>query len=222
MAAFIAHLLQGAALGITAAATPGPFQAYLINQTLSTGWQRAVPIAFAPLISDLPIIIVMLVILDQLPQTFLKVISVCGGVFVLYLALGFWKQWRGERQKVEIQEPGPGGVLRKGVLMNLLSPGPYTFWGLVNGPILLAALRNSVWVGIAFLAGFYFILVGGFIATVFLFDQSRRLGPRVVRILTFGSIVILVAFGIILLFDGISGLLDTTRISQYISGYGYG
>ena len=48
----LGYLLQGLALGLSAAATPGPFQAYIINQALRLGWRRAFPAVFAPLISD--------------------------------------------------------------------------------------------------------------------------------------------------------------------------
>jgi threonine/homoserine/homoserine lactone efflux protein len=52
---FLTYLLQGAALGIAAAITPGTFQTYLISESLTGGFRRSAPIAFAPLISDLPI-----------------------------------------------------------------------------------------------------------------------------------------------------------------------
>jgi threonine/homoserine/homoserine lactone efflux protein len=52
---FIPFFLQGAALGLTAAGSPGAFQAYLINQSLSGGWRRGALVALRPLISDPPI-----------------------------------------------------------------------------------------------------------------------------------------------------------------------
>ena len=82
------YLLQGAALGITAAATPGPFQAFLINQTLVGGWRRSLPLAFAPLISDPPIILAVILLLNQIPDNFEQLISLAGGAFVLFLAWG--------------------------------------------------------------------------------------------------------------------------------------
>ena len=91
--------------------------------------------------------------------------------------------------------------------MNMLSPGPYTFWALVNGPILSAAFRQSITHGLAFLGGFYFVLIGGFVGIVILFHQARRFGPRVVRSLLFVSIIILVFFGGILIASGLNGLL---------------
>ena len=89
--------------------------------------------------------------------------------------------------------------------MNLFSPGPYTFWFLVSGPILVSALREWTGSGLAFLLGFYAALIGGFLGIAALFHQPRRLGPRVVRGLALVSILILFVFGIMLLERGIWG-----------------
>ena len=207
----INFLLQGLALGLAAAFSPGPFQAFLISQALANGWQRAAPVAFAPLISDGPIIIVILLVLDQLPSSFLRIIGVVGGFFVFYLAWGLWQQWRKgiliEEENFEPVLPPMGGrkTLLRGVLMNLLSPGPYTFWTLVTGPILLSALRESPLHGGVFLFGFYGTLIGGMLGIAALFHLARRLGLGVVRSLTLASIVILVAFGGLLVHRGIWG-----------------
>ncbi len=98
-----------------------------------------------------------------------------------------------------------GAAWGAGCIMNLFSPGPYTFWFLVSGPILVSALRESTGSGLAFLLGFYGALIGGFLAIAALFHQARRLGPGIVRALSLASILILVAFGIILLKRGIWG-----------------
>jgi hypothetical protein len=89
------------------------------------------------------------------------------------------------------------------MLMNALSPGPYTFWTLVNGPLLLSALRISWAHGGAFLLGFYGAMITGLVGIAALFHQARRLGPRVVRTLTLVSILILAVFGGVLLKQGL-------------------
>jgi threonine/homoserine/homoserine lactone efflux protein len=65
-----AYLLQGIGYGFAAAVQPGPFQTYLISQTLSNGWRQTLPAALAPLISDGPIIILTLVVLSHVPGWF--------------------------------------------------------------------------------------------------------------------------------------------------------
>jgi threonine/homoserine/homoserine lactone efflux protein len=203
-------LLQGLALGLAASVSPGSFQAYLINQALANGFRGAAPVAFAPLIADIPIVAASLLLLDQLSPEFLRFIHIAGGLFVLYMAYSLWMSWRANANTTnsEVTEMPPVTVkssLRRGVVMNLLSPGPYTFWFLVSGPVLVSALRESTGSGLAFLLGFYGALIGGFLGIAALFHQARRFGPRVVRALSLVSILILLAFGIILLKRGIWG-----------------
>ena len=198
---YLGYIFQGLVLGATAGASPGSFQTYLINQTLVGGWRRGAPIAFAPLVSDIPIIIVIVLLLNQLPADFIRIISLAGGLFVLYLAWRLWRQWRSStaQQPAEQEDISSSNSFWRGVIMNLLSPGPYTFWALVNGPILITVFRQS-WVhAAAFLLGFYVALVGTMLLIVFVFHQARRLGPDILRILTLFSIIILVIFGMVLI-----------------------
>jgi threonine/homoserine/homoserine lactone efflux protein len=46
------YVFFGITYGFAAASQPGPFQSYLISQTLSRGWRYTLPIAFVPLLSD--------------------------------------------------------------------------------------------------------------------------------------------------------------------------
>ncbi len=93
----LTFFLKGLALGLTAAASPGPTQTFLIGQSLAGGWRRGAPVAFAPLISDGPIIFLTILVLEQLPSLLIRIISLTGGLFVLYLAWGLWRQWLNER-----------------------------------------------------------------------------------------------------------------------------
>jgi threonine/homoserine/homoserine lactone efflux protein len=201
----LTYFLQGAALGFAAAITPGAFQTYLISESLSGGWRRGAPVAFAPLISDLPIILFSLFVLSQIPESFLRLISVAGGVFALYLAWGLWGNWRKGANLQETATERSEGSLRRGVIANFLTPGPYLFWALVSGPILLTALRQSIAFGGAFLLGFYGILILSLLGIALVFSQARRLGPRVVHILLLVSILILVVFAGLLIRQGIFG-----------------
>ena len=61
------YLIQGLGYGLAAASQPGPFQTYLISQTLTRGWKRTLPAALAPLVSDGPIILLCVLVLSQVP-----------------------------------------------------------------------------------------------------------------------------------------------------------
>src|SRR5512142_380833 len=92
--AMLTYLLQGISLGLSAAASPGPYQAFLIGQALKNGWRRTLPAALAPLITDGPIIALMLLVLTRMPGSILRIIQLAGGLFVLYLA---WKSLQAYR-----------------------------------------------------------------------------------------------------------------------------
>lgn len=201
----VAFFLQGAALGFSAAITPGPFQAFLISETLAGGWRRALLISFAPLISDLPIIVLSLLILNQISETFLRLVSIAGGSFILYLAWRLWQEWKKGPIKIEDDSPSTKSSLWRGVAVNLLGPGPYLFWALVSGPILLSAFRKSIFAGISFLIGFYGLMVVSLLGIVFLFHQTRRLGVQVVHGLLLISIIILVIFALLIFWQIFTG-----------------
>jgi threonine/homoserine/homoserine lactone efflux protein len=200
---FLAYILQAAALGLSAAAMPGPFQAYLISQSLRLGWRRALPAAFAPLLSDGPILILVLFVLTRLPAEFLRLLQIAGAFFILFLA---WKSWQAFRMFQSQVVPTPGeerqNVIQAAV-MNLLNPNPYLFWSVVAGPIFLAAWQIHMLNGIAFILSFYFIMISGMICLVILFGSAGRLGPRVNHILLGISALALFAFGVYQLWQGI-------------------
>ncbi len=201
--------LRGAGLGVTAAGAPGPLQAFLISESLAGGWRRGLPVTLAPLISDAPIVIVMTFLLGQLPVAAIRGLNLAGGLFVLYLAWSVWREWRqpatARIDTPYLVAPPAHSGLRRAVLMNLLSPGPYLFWGLINGPLLLAAWQQSAAHAALFLLGFYGVFLTGMILMVGVFHQARRLGPRLVRGLMLLSILLLLGFGILLLQQGLSG-----------------
>jgi threonine/homoserine/homoserine lactone efflux protein len=187
---------QGLAYGFAAAVQPGPFQTYVVSQCLSRGWRRTLPMALAPLISDGPIIALMLLVLSQLPDWLHHALYVAGGVFSLYLAYSAYRAWRRfDASQLQHAEPPQYGVL-KAALMNALSPGPYVYWSLVTGPILLAGWQESAAAGIGFLFGFYAAMVASLLAIILAFGLARRLGPRVSRALLGISTLALLGFGL--------------------------
>jgi len=95
-------------LWFAAAAQPGPFQAYLISQTLSNGWRRTLPAALAPLISDGPIIVLTLVVLSHVPVWFQRFLYIAGGLFILYLAYSAFVAWRNFDEAGVVTHSGVG------------------------------------------------------------------------------------------------------------------
>lgn len=203
----LVYLSQGLLLGGTAAIQPGPFQAILLALALHGGWRRAVPAAFAPLISDGPILLLVLLVLTQLPASLISALQIAGGLFLLFLAWGAYRAIDTAPTSAGQDLPSTGGGVLKAAVANFLSPNPYIFWATVAGPILITAWRESPASALAFLIGFYTALIGGMIIFALVFSALGQIGPRVTRALGWVSAVALFAFGLFQLVRGISGLV---------------
>ena len=202
------QLFQGIAYGFAGGIQPGPFQAYTISQTLRNGWRRTLPIALAPLISDPPIILLVLLVLSRIPDSLRHALHLASGVFIIYLAYRAFSRWRGAITALSVPpEKSPRGLLQA-VVMNLISPGPYIYWSLVAGPAQLAGWQRSPRRGLAFLLGFYSAVVGTFAAIIVLFGSASQLGPRINRALVGISALALLGFGLYQLWLGFSGWLS--------------
>ena len=196
------YLILGMAYAFAAAVQPGPLQTYLISQTLSHGWRRTLPAAFSPLISDGPVIVLVLLVLSRVPAWLAQGLRLAGGVFVLYLAWGAARAWRG--YGTQKMAPAPSSLLRA-ALVNVLNPNPYISWSLVLGPLLLKGWREAPANGVALLVGFYGTMVLSLAGTIALFAAARNLAPRVTRVLIGLSSVALACFGCYLLWSGVGG-----------------
>lgn len=196
------YLVQGITFGFAAAVQPGPFQTYLMSQSLNHGWRRTLPAAFAPLVSDGPIILLALLVLSNIPLWWERLLLIAGGVFLLYLAFGAFRAWRDFSAKPS-GPAGSGGMnLLKAALINLLNPNPYLGWMLVMGPLLLKGWREAPIHGIALVIGFYGTIVLGGAAIVILFSTARVLGPRLNRALVGISAIGLLLLGLYQLWQG--------------------
>jgi threonine/homoserine/homoserine lactone efflux protein len=203
------YFLQGGGYGLAAAAQPGAFQTFVISQTLANGWRRTLPAALAPLISDGPILVLMLVVLTRLPEWTRGLLHLASGVFILYLAWSAVTAWRKFNPAAFVAPSAGQRSLLKAAVMNLISPGPYVFWGLVAGPVLVQAWSESPKSGLAFLAGFYVVMIATLAGIILLFGTVRQIGPRVNRTLLIISSIVLAGFGIYQLWLGISPWLKS-------------
>lgn len=201
------YLLQGIGYGFAAAVQPGPFQTYLISHTLTKGWKQSLLIAFAPLVSDAPIIAICLFVLSQVPIWFQNFLYIAGGLFILYLAYGAYTSWKNFDSNVPTTTSGAQQSILKGALMIVISPGPYVYWSLVTGPILLKGWRETPIHGLGFLAGFYITVILGLTAIILVFGKARELGPNLSRFLIGVSAIALFCFGLYQLWLGITGIV---------------
>jgi threonine/homoserine/homoserine lactone efflux protein len=198
----IASLSAGIVLGLSAGFTPGPLLTLVISQTLRHGFKEGVKVALAPLITDLPIILISTFALAQLTnfRNILGVISLIGGCFLVYLA---YESFQTSRLDINVQAAEPQS-LRKGIAINTLSPNPYLFWFSVGAPTVIKAWEENPFAALWFIIGFYVCLVGSKVFTASLVSKSRqffigKMYPYLMRVLG----MLLLLFALLLFRDGL-------------------
>jgi hypothetical protein len=149
-------------LGLSSGFSPGPLLTLVIAQTVMHGVKEGIKVALAPLITDALIITVAVSVLSRFARVnaVLGWISICGGLFVVYLA---WETFRA---------PGPGGpgretgpVSQQGNSRQCPESPSVHLLVAVGAPMMVRAREES-------LAG------GGRIRPVFLHLSRRREGAR--------------------------------------------
>jgi threonine/homoserine/homoserine lactone efflux protein len=199
----LGYLILGFTFAFAAAVQPGPFQTYLVSQILSRGWRSTLPAAFAPLLSDGPIILLVLVVLSRMPGWLTQGLQCAGGIFLLYLAFGAYKAWHNYQIKDASENQTSRQTVLKAALVNLLNPNPWLAWSLVMGPLLLKGWRETPVNGIALLIGFYASMILVTLGIILLFAFARNLGPRISRTLVGISAIAMACFGIFDLWQGL-------------------
>jgi threonine/homoserine/homoserine lactone efflux protein len=166
----LASLLSGIAFGLAAGLSPGPMMALVISQSVRFGRREGVKVAFAPLCSDLPVILLSLFVLSRLANVAgaLAWVSIAGGCFVAWL--GYETLRTG--MALETDSGQPPRSLPKAILLNLLNPHVYLFWATVGGPVIL---RSGAAGATAFVAAFYVCLIGSKVTIALAAGGSRGL-----------------------------------------------
>lgn len=198
--------LKGALLGGAAAFQPGPFQAYLLAMTLVRGWRRTVLAAFAPLLSDGPILALVLLLLANLPPQLLVWLHIVGGAFLLYLAWNAYQTLASADPSVAAEAESGRRSILKAALVNLLNPNPYVFWATVSGPIVIEGWRRAPGFGLAFLFGFYGLMISALVGMITMFAAAKSIDTRVSKALIAVSSAAILLFGLYQLWTGLTAL----------------
>jgi len=191
------YLTIGVLLGTTAGISPGPMLTLVISQSLRFGIREGIKIAFAPLLSDLPIVVISWIILSRVTgfDQLLGLISLAGGVFLIMLAV---EGWRAEIDTTVTSLAAPRSLTR-GLLANILNPHPWLFWLTVGAPTLISA--GSPLNSTAYVTGFYLCLIGSKLIIATIVGYYRlRLNPQHHRFLlrALSSVLLLLAAQMIL------------------------
>lgn len=195
----------GVLLGLSSGLSPGPLLTLVLTQTIKHNRAEGIKVALSPLITDLPIILVTVLILSKFAQfdIFLAIISFIGAIFLAYLGV---ESLRTREMSIDLQD-SKSGSLRKGIIANFLNPSPYLFWATVGTPLMFKAYKTDLLTSMLFMVSFYVFLIGSKIVVAILVDRTKqfinqRIYIVIIRILGIGLLI----FSLIFLYDGVKYL----------------
>jgi len=170
MSSELTFIISGFILGLSGL-IPGPLFTLVVSETLKHGIKEGVKISVSPLITDLPIILITILILSKLSgiDHVLGIIAFAGSAYLIYLAF----------ESMSFKGIGPvsdgqkSHSMRKGIIANLLNPSPYIFWFSVGAPTIVKAFNESIISAALFLATFYLTLVGSKVIIAFITGKSK-------------------------------------------------
>jgi len=198
----ISFLTLGVILGLSSGLAPGPLLTLLLMETLQHGIKAGVKVALAPIITDLPIIVLTLFVLSKLSgfHSIIGIISLAGGCFIFFMG---YQSIRSPGLEIKIQNQQPQSFT-KGILTNALNPHPYLFWFSVGAPLMAKAMQGSIYALLAFICSFYALLVGSKILLAILVGKSRAFLAGKKYVYTLRSLgFALCVLALILLYDGL-------------------
>lgn len=195
----------GVLLGLSSGLSPGPLLTLVLTQTIRHNRAEGIKVALSPLITDLPIILITVLIMGRLSRfgIFLAIISFVGAIFLAYLGV---ESLRSKELNLEVRD-SKSGSLKKGIIANFLNPSPYLFWTTVGTPLLLKACKTDLLTSILFMVLFYVFLIGSKAVVAFLVDRTKQfINQKVYLILMRILGIALLIFSLIFLYDAVKYL----------------
>ncbi|GGP82008.1 LysE family translocator [Saccharothrix coeruleofusca] len=204
-------LVLGVVIGFSAGISPGPLLTLVVLASAKGGFTAGWRVAVAPLLTDVVIVVLAITALGALPEGVLGAIGLVGACLVGLIGVRTVLSSR-TAEPVAAGEREVSGVFRQAAVVNLLSPHPWLFWATVGAPIVLTSWREEPSRAIAFVLGFYLLLVGSKAALAGLVGGGRRLlAPRAYRLTVLCCGLAMAVFAVVLAAESLPAARDLFR-----------
>lgn len=197
----IETIITAALLGLFAGVVPGPFTTVVAGTALERGFASAWKLAFVPLVTEIPALLVTVLLLKNLNHDLLGAVGILGGIVVIYLGVRFV---RGEDAPVEELDEidhdwNEWKLFRTLAVAGLLSPAPWIFWLVAAGPLFLRAWNASWAHGLVYVVVLLAMFIGTATGIAWLASHGRKImGPaRRSQVVQVVGIVLIVAGGVL-------------------------
>lgn len=204
-----ATILIALLLGTFAGLAPGPYTTMVAGTALERGFEPAARLALAPLVADVPPVVVTALILERLNGRALTVLGVCGGLMILYIGCRFLLRWRSGEIPVDPEHPHIPPQSAKFwhvALATLFSPVPWIFWLAVGSPLMLRSWAHSATEGLIFVVLVFAMNILTATGLAWAASHGRKvLSARWQRRVLGGVGGVLVLAGVLLLYQAATG-----------------
>jgi len=161
-------------LGIHAGMAPGPVTTILVTQSLLHGRRAGAKIAFVPVLTDIPIVALVIPALYYLTHGFgivIALISIVGACLLCHLGYESLLVTASHFQKKDI----PPISLLRAIGINFFNPNLYIYWLTICGPLSVSALRTGGFVTMLLFIGVFFLCItSAKLVVAFLFGSVRH------------------------------------------------
>ena len=195
---YIKDIIAGFIFGVSAGLSPGPLMALLISETLQGHRKNGILVSISPIITDIPILLISLFILDKISEVkhLISFVYFLGALILFYFG---YKNLRIEHFQLDTDLTGS---LKKGVILNILNPYTYLFWFFIGAPY----VREAGFIGGILFTVFFFIGITGSMMLIAVFTEKLKKfieSRYYIYLLRFIG-VLFIALGIMLFEDGLS------------------
>ncbi|MDR3199557.1 MAG: LysE family transporter [Planctomycetaceae bacterium] len=153
-AELFSFIWKGILLGIHAGISPGPVTTLLVTESLLHGSRAGMRIAFVPVLTDIPVICIIIPLLYYLTfdaTTIIAVISMIGAFILCGLSYESFSVTESRYKRGDVVRVS----LLKAVGTNFFNPNLYIYWITICGPLAVSGLYRGWTTMFSFLIMFY-------------------------------------------------------------------
>jgi threonine/homoserine/homoserine lactone efflux protein len=196
-------LLKGLALGLLLSISVGPVIFSIIKQSLNSGHRGGVAFILGVSASDVALVLVSNVFTEIFGYMtkHKSFIGIAGSIFLISMGIFFlfFKKIKVDDSGVQVLQLSKKDYVKtflSGFFMNMLNPAVFIFWLTTSTTLITLTIENRI---IAFVACLAFVLATDFLKVMMAQKIRKKLTPHNIQILSRINGLVLVVFGMVLL-----------------------
>ena len=196
-------LVKGLTLGLLLSISVGPVIFSIIKQSLNSGHRGGIAFILGVSASDIALVLISNVF-TQMFSYMVKhksVIGISGSIFLISMGIFFlfFKKVKVDDSGVQVLQLSKKDYVRtflSGFFMNTLNPTVFIFWLTTSTTLITLTIENRI---IAFVTCLAFVLATDLLKVMMAQKIRRKLTPHNIQILSRINGVVLLGFGLVLL-----------------------